>query len=218
MLAIQVIFVKKGVVNISLSIWTLVLAGTIKAPSFASHQPLFNGFKIRTRRLNGAVVSPQSSTILTPEPVAGWVDYYPDYKGFDIMWEVENLLGEYYPSESGLHDMYIEVLDPATATTLSSNTVKFRVDKTRVAVDIEIGNNGSGNCGTYAVDDTLEGTFSIKDDYCKTMSLSVTPTDEANGAKPVTVVNPAEAYPVGYSSLTYKVPLGELSGTGIAKG
>jgi len=185
----------------------------VKTPSFAAYQPLFNGFKIKTRRLNNGILLPQSTVTQTPDALEGWVDYYPDYKGADLTWEIENLLGEFYPTEEGLHTLYIELFDPVTAMNVSSNRVKFMVDKTRVEVEIKI-TSGSGDCGTNAVGEQLTGSFSIKDDYCSSMSLSVTPSDKANGRKPV-IVSPPYNAASNLSTLSYKNVSANLPETGV---
>ena len=187
----------------------------VKPPSFAIHQPLYNEFDITLRELNGAILQPQNTVTQSPDS-DGWVDYYPDYKGADLIWEVENLLGEYKPSEQGKHDLYLELLDTITLVKIPSNHVKFFVDKTHIKAGIEI-TSGSGNCGTYHIGDILEGTFSITDDYCKSMTFSVTPTDEANEAAPVTADNPSFpiTYPTEYSHLVYNTAPNELPGNGI---
>ncbi|NIN70185.1 MAG: hypothetical protein GTO63_37015, partial [Anaerolineae bacterium] len=73
----------------------------------------------------------------------------------------QNLLGEFVPSEEGLHELYVEIYDPNTGTSTVSNTVKFTVDKTAPRVDVEI-TSGTGNCGFFTKGDTIHGTFSIE--------------------------------------------------------
>jgi hypothetical protein len=181
----------------------------VKAPSYSAHQPVLTGFTMWIREFIGGVLQPLTPVTQTPDG-GGWLEYYPDFVGPDLVWVPDNLLGVFNPGEEGLHDLYIEMFDPNTSLTAVSNHVKVMVDKTGVVVDIEI-TSGAGNCGTFVQGDTISGTFTIADAHCYTMSLSVTPTAEAAGATPLTT-----SAPTGYATLTYGAILGALPGTGLS--
>lgn len=179
----------------------------VKKPSTGSYQPWLGKFNIDVTTISGGIVSPQAHILQIPD-ANGWVDYYPDFIIPDLVSVDRNLLGVFRPSESGLHELYIEVFDPNTAITSVSSTVKFMVDRSAPVVDVEI-TSGTGNCGKFNKGDLIEGTFSISDDHCLSMALSVTPAAEAHGAAP-------EIVPSGLSSLSYTaatLPNGGTSGT-----
>ncbi len=188
----------------------------IKQPSHSDFQPLLKAFTIHVSRINNGIFevyfvgghwTTQQPVTQTPNPLDGAIFYYPDGQGSSCVSVSENLLGVFRPSEEGLHEMYIEVFDPVTSDwSIKSNTVKFMVDMTYPTVDIEI-TSGTGNCGTFTQGDIIEGTFSISDAHCHSVSLSVTPSTEAHGATP-------EIVGVGTSSLAYSTL--SLPGTGIA--
>ena len=180
----------------------------VKKPSAATFQEWLGKFNIGVTTISGGVVGPQVIIPQIPDPL-GWVDYYPDYVIPDLVSVDRNLLGVFRPSEAGLHELYVEVFDPNTAITNVSNVVKFMVDRTSPNVDVEI-TSGTGNCGKFGKGETIVGSFSISDDHCHSMTLSVTPTDEANGEKPEIVGSG------GLSSLSYasaNLPTVGTSGT-----
>ncbi len=145
-------------------------------------QPYLREFEIDVFSTIGGVLTFVPDVPQVPA-ADGWMDYYPDFFLPDTVSVDRNLLGVFVPSEEGLHQVYIEMFDPNTGIYAHSNTVSFMVDKQAPVVDIEI-TSGAGNCGIFAVGHTISGTFSIQDAHCKEVELSVTPTDEAHGAKP----------------------------------
>jgi len=160
------------------------------APSTGSYQPCIREFDtFRTVLVGGLPVD----LPLTQTPNAsGWLDYYPTV--------YEDLLGVYVPAEKGLHRVKLQMEDPVTSLIVDSNVVAFMVDKGAPTVDVEI-TSGTGNCGVFSQGDVLAGTFSITDEHCYSVSLSVTPADEANGTAPIIVGSG------GKSSLVYKAGL-----------
>lgn len=157
----------------------------VKAPSYGTYQPSLRKFRIYKTEIIGGMVSPQVPVTQTPD-LDGWMDYYPDFYAPVIVSVDQDLLGVFVPAEEGLHELYVEIDDPNTGTSKVSSTVKFTVDKTAPKVDVEI-TSGTGNCGFFTKGDTIQGTFSIEAKHCYSVSLSVTPTPEAHGAKPVIV-------------------------------
>ncbi|MCB0521353.1 MAG: hypothetical protein H6577_24150 [Lewinellaceae bacterium] len=161
----------------------------IQEPDSAIPNPQVNNVKIRRSGIPGEIT-------LVPDS-DGWMTYYND--------SVEDFLGSYSPSKEGRHYVTIEVKNALTNVQYtSSGAVPFMVDKTAPVVDIEI-TSGGGNCGKFTVGDTIQGTFSLTDAHPHSLSLSVTPGDEANGARP-TIDGSG-----GFSGLSYPLT---LSGTG----
>lgn len=177
----------------------------VKKPSAGSYQPWLGKFTIDVTEISG-IPSPQFPVVQVPD-TDGWVDYYPDFIAPSLVSVDRNLLGVFRPSEEGLHKLYIEVFDPNTSTTHYSTLVNFMVDRTAPDVDIEI-TSGTGNCGKFFTGDLMQGTFSMSDDHSQSLSLSVTPVDEANGELPkITATG-------GMSSLSYAA--GTLPSSGYA--
>lgn len=181
----------------------------VKQPAQSAFQPWLGQFSIYVTTINGGIPSPQVQVTQIPDS-QGWIDYYPDFVSPNIVSVDRNLLGVFVPATEGLHEIYVEIFDPNTSISAQSSPVNFMVDKTRVEVDIEI-TSGTGNCGVFQRGDVISGTFSISDAHCYTMTLLVTPSDETNGATPVTT-----SPPVGYSQLVYGSPIAPLPGTGIS--
>ncbi len=161
----------------------------MQEPDSAIANPLVNNVVIRRSGIPG-------TTTLVPDS-DGWMTYYND--------SVEDFLGSFSPSKEGRHFVTIEVKNALTNVQyLSSGAVPFMVDKTAPDMDIEI-TNGSGNCGKFTVGETIQGSFSMSDAHPLSLSLSVTPAEEANGARP-TIDGSG-----GLSSLSFPLT---LSGTG----
>ena len=179
----------------------------VKRPFDSGFQPCLGAFTMYVTKISSGIVSPQVPMTQTPTYPDGWLNYYPDFFGPDVVSVDQSLLGVFYPGEEGLHEIYVEMHDPnhPAAPNVQSNTVKFMVDKKAPTVDIEI-TSGAGNCGVFTKGDTIAGTFSISDDHCWNVDLSVTPSDEAKKASPC-----IGGCPAGPSSLTYGTG---LPGTG----
>ena len=175
----------------------------VKEPSSATAQPWTKTFEIFTTKISGGIPQPQTAVTQTPN-MDGWVDYHPDFMIPDIISVDRNVLGIFRPSEEGLHEIYLQVDNPSSPFHISSATHRFQVDMKAPDVDVEI-TSGAGNCGNFIKGDIIEGTFSMADDHCLSLSLSVTPADELNGAS-VEIGAPG-----GPSSLSYP---SSLSGTG----
>jgi hypothetical protein len=154
----------------------------IKEPSNAAAQPWTKKFTIFTTTISGGVPGPQVSVTQIPDS-DGWVDYYPDFVVPDIISVDRSVLGLFKPAEQGLHEIYVEVDDPGSPIHIASATKRFLVDNKYPQVDIEI-TSGTGNCGKFVVGDVIDGTFSMLDSHSRRLALSVTPSDEANGAVP----------------------------------
>lgn len=192
----------------------------VKEPSQSDFQPYLHKFGIYVTTISGGVSGPQVKVTQTPSAPDGWLDYYPDpfsTSTSPVTVSVdEKLLGVFIPRGEGLHEVYVEIRNPNPAPIppiiTRSNTIKFMVDKEAPKVDIEI-TSGAGNCGVFTQGDVIKGTFSISDDHCHTMALSVTPGPEAHGAKPEITIPTLLA---GYSTLKYNAVGGNLPGTGIS--
>jgi hypothetical protein len=155
----------------------------VKQPSHSGFEPWTGTFTAWVTEISGGIPALPAPVTRVPLSPDGWLDYLPDFIGPESVSVAENLLGVYRPSEEGLHEVKVEMYDPNTGATRDSNVVKFKVDRTRVEVDIEI-TSGLGNCGFFTPGDEISGTFSISDEHCKEMELSVTPAAEAHGARP----------------------------------
>lgn len=192
----------------------------VKEPSQSDFQPYLHKFDIYVKTITAGVEGLQVKVTQTPAAPDGWIDYYPDpYSTPTSPVTVsvdEKLLGVFIPREEGLHELYVEIRDPNPTPALpvitNSDIITFMVDKQAPVMDIEI-TSGTGNCGVFEKGDLIEGTYSISDAHCHTMELSVTPTAEAQGAKPE-VTSPAAA--AGESTLVYDPLTGKLPGTGLA--
>jgi hypothetical protein len=160
------------------------------APSTGSYQPCVREFPTFRTVIIGNL--PVDLPLPRDPDANGWLDYYPTV--------YENLLGVYVPAEKGLHRVKLQMEDPVTSAIVDSNVVAFMVDKGKPTVDVEI-TSGTGNCGVFTKGDLLKGTFSITDEHCYSVGLSVTPKDEANGAVP-TIDGSG-----GKSALVYKAGL-----------
>ena len=154
----------------------------VKEPSSAFAQPWTKQFTIFTTTISGGIPQPQVAVVQTPD-ANGWVDYYSDFVVPDIITVDRNVLGVFRPSEEGLHEIYVQVDDPGSPFHITSATHRFQVDMTFPDVDVEI-TSGTGNCGNFTKGDLIQGTFSMADSHSRSLSLSVTPADEANGAVP----------------------------------
>ena len=160
----------------------------VKGPGEADFTYSPSPFKLYVTTYNNGIPSGPVPVTQTPG-LDGFVDYLPDTIAPDMKSVDHSKLGEYYPSKSGIYEIYIEVFDPNTTSTYDSNTVKFMVDKTGPTVAIDI-TSGGGNCGVFGDNELMEGTFSIVGDYCDTVNLYITPGGAGApsfGATPVIV-------------------------------
>ncbi|MCP4600825.1 MAG: hypothetical protein GY847_09885 [Proteobacteria bacterium] len=160
----------------------------VKGPGESAFTPSPRPFYLYVTTYSGGIPSGPVFVKQTPD-AQGYVDYLPDTIAPDMKSVDHAKLGEYYPAVSGLHELYIQVFDPNTASNYTSNSVKFMVDKTGPSVAIDI-TSGGGNCGVFGDSETMQGTFSISGDYCDIVELYITPGGSgwpSHGAKPVIV-------------------------------
>ncbi|MFT4015807.1 MAG: hypothetical protein QM668_02490 [Agriterribacter sp.] len=146
----------------------------ITEPATAEH-PVMDAVNIKTDTLG--VISPLIT--LTPVAPDGWMDYLANPFTNTVI--VDDFFGKFVPTKEGKHFIRMEFFDVTDNIIYSSNTVMFNVDKTYPVVDINI-TNGTGNCGDFIPGDTIAGTYSIADDHCHSMSISITPAAEAAGS------------------------------------
>ncbi len=129
----------------------------------------------------------------------GWIDYL-EFGGINI---VGDLLANFYPAIEGKFKIAIEAKD-ALNNIYPGNEVTFMVDKRAPDVAIDI-TNGGGNCGVdFKPGDTIEGTYSIHDDYVSSFHIYMTP------AKPGTWI---EIDGVVVSSISLPTTVTSKSGT-----
>ena len=101
---------------------------------------------------------------LVPD-VNGWMPYYDDV--------IDDLLGNFYPGQHGLHTIRLEITDGSTTIFPAAASV-FRVDKVGADVDIVI-TNGTGDCGDFFVGGVIEGTYRFTDEHVGGLSIYLTP-------------------------------------------
>lgn len=146
----------------------------ITEPGTAEHA-IMDAVHIKTDTLG--VISP--TITLTPVSPDGWMDYLANPFTNTVI--VDDLFGSFVPTKEGKHFIRMEFFDVTDNIVYSSNSVLFNVDKTYPVVNIDI-TSGTGNCGDFIPGDTISGTYSIADDHCHSMSISITPAAEAAGS------------------------------------
>ena len=110
-----------------------------------------------------------------PETLIPDVDGWMPFTKF-----VGNFLGFFKPTDSGLHTVEIQVRNAVSNVIIpTGNVINFMVHKQGPVVDVEI-TSGTGNCGSFAPGDIIQGTYSIVTDYPRVMSFNVTPHPESN--------------------------------------
>lgn len=160
----------------------------VKGPGEVGFTKSPQPFWVNVTSYSGGVPTGPVSVKQTPD-ADGYIDYLPDMVPPNMKTVDRSKLGEYYPSVSGLHELYIHVFDPNTGLEYDSNTVTFMVDRTAPVVAIDI-TSGGGNCGVFGDNEVMQGTFSIVGDYCDVVRLYITPGGAgwpSHGATPVIV-------------------------------
>lgn len=146
----------------------------ITEPGTAEHA-IMDAVSIKTDTLG--VISPFIT--LTPIAPNGWMDYLANPFTNTVI--VDDSFGKFVPTKEGKHFIKMEFFDVTDNVVYSSNSVMFNVDNTYPVVNIDI-TSGAGNCGDFIPGDTISGTYSITDDHCHSMSISITPAAEAAGS------------------------------------
>ncbi|MFT3703452.1 MAG: hypothetical protein QM802_13840 [Agriterribacter sp.] len=146
----------------------------VTEPGTAEH-PVMDAINLQTDTF-GVISSPITLTPVAPD---GWINYLGNPFTNTVI--VDDLFGNFLPTKQGIHYIRIEFFDVTANVIYNSNTVTFNVDKTYPVLGIDI-TSGTGNCGDFLPGDTITGTYSISDDRCHTMSMSITPAAEAAGS------------------------------------
>ncbi|WP_298507949.1 hypothetical protein [uncultured Kordia sp.] len=100
----------------------------------------------------------QTNQSIQQRPTDSYYRYLPKTTG-NIQTHVnDDILGVFSPTESGIHELYIE-----SASGTQSETIVFMVDKDRPEVDINI-TIANGDCGKFTQGANVKGTFSVTND------------------------------------------------------
>ncbi len=88
----------------------------------------------------------------------------------------DNTLAWWDTARDKLWDVRLEIFNLFGVNPIGSVTHRIQLDNTRPLAEIDI-TNGGGNCGTFAVGDSVEGMFKARDLYLGSYNLRVLPAD-----------------------------------------
>ncbi len=190
----------------------------VKGPSDTVAKAQTKNFGISVTTIIGA-----SITYLSPTQIAtgDWFAYVPQNGPVVFRSVGEDLVYVFQASEEGRHEVYLEVRQAGTTTTLAfSATEAFFVDNAAPTVDVTI-TSGGGNCGKFKVGEVLVGTYSMADKHAGSLTLSVTPAGPAAGghlaitsAAPAALLPPALPGPTASNGLAYPLRLTTVGASG----
>ncbi len=160
----------------------------VRGPGDLVFSPWTNSFGVSVTTIIGGSIS---HTNQTQAAVGGFFTYIPQ-SGAVFKSVKGDLLAEYNSSRQGLHFVYLAFYD-ATTNALIDQTVPeaFFVNTMPPKADIEI-TSGAGNCRKFNVGEPMIGHLLDDGDFARVLTLSVTPTPEANGGDlTITTLAPA---------------------------